>query len=66
MQCLMVEEHGGSYRQIGEAQIEDWEDVLEAIDGEPALIGRVDGWSPYTHAYRLPNGLIYLVALEQE
>jgi hypothetical protein len=63
IQCLMVDEHGGTYHKIPDAEVEDWEDILDAIDGEPQLIERVQGWPPYTHAYRLPTGSIYLVAL---
>lgn len=65
MQCLMVEEENGGYRRLAEAQTEDWDEVLDAIEGEPALIGRINGWDPYTHAYRLPNGAVYLVAQEE-
>ena len=62
IQCLMVDERDGSYHEIADAEIEDWEEVLDAIDGEPQLIGPIEDWPPYTHAYRLPNGPVYLVA----
>lgn len=62
IQCLMVQEHDGHYHEIPDAEIEDWEDILEAIDDEPQLIQRISGWAPYTHVYRLPNGAVYLVA----
>lgn len=39
-------------------------EVLEELDGEPHLIASVEGWSPYRHTYRLPDGSVYLVALE--
>jgi hypothetical protein len=62
IQCLQVYERDLSYHRIGEAEVEDWEEVLEAIEGEPQLIKRIEGWSPYTHVYRLPDGSLYLVA----
>jgi hypothetical protein len=46
--------------------VEDWDEVLDAIDGEPHLIERISGWTPYTHAYRLPDGTVYLVAMAEE
>jgi len=62
--CIMVSRGGGRYHQIPEAEIEDWEEVLETIDGEPALVERLTGWEPYTHAFRLPDASVYLVALK--
>ena len=44
--------------------VEDWDEVREEFDAPPRLLGRVEGWARYTHAYRLPNGSVYLVALE--
>jgi len=64
--CIMVFRRGGRYHRIPETEVEDWEEVLDAIDGEPELIERVSGWDPYTHAYRLPDASVYLVALESE
>jgi hypothetical protein len=61
-QCLMVYERGGRYHRIPDTEIEDWEELLDSIEGEPQLLGRIDGWPPYTHAYRLPDGAVYLVA----
>jgi len=58
----MVYEKDGRYRRIAEAEVEDWEELLEAIEGEPKFIERIEGWPPYTHVYRLPDGSVYLVA----
>ncbi len=62
IQCLMVHERGGSYHRIPDAEVEDWEELLDVIEGEPQLIERIEKWPPYTHAYRLPDGEVYLVA----
>ena len=62
IQCLKIHEHDGAYHKIADAEVEDWEEILDAIDGEPQLIELIQGWPPYTHAYRLPNGPVYLVA----
>ena len=62
--CLLVFERKGKYHRIPDAEVEDWDEVREELDGEPRLIERVDGWAPYTHAYQLPSGAVYLVALE--
>jgi hypothetical protein len=62
IQCIMVQEQNGSYRRISDAEVEDWEELLDTIEGDPELIERVEGPAPYTHAYRLPNGAVYLVA----
>ncbi len=35
IQCLMVYERDLHYHRIGEAVVEDWEVVLDAIEGEP-------------------------------
>ena len=64
--CIMVFRRGGRYHRIPETEIEDWEEVLDAIDGEPELIEGVSGWEPYTHAFRLPDASVYLVVLETE
>lgn len=61
-QCLMVQEHGGEYHRIRDAEAEEWEALLDEIEGDPVLIGRIEGHQPYTHAYRLPDGAVYLVA----
>jgi len=60
-QCLMVFQRNHTYHRIPDAEVEDWEELLDSFDGEPQLIGRVEGWAPYTHAYRLPVGAVYLV-----
>ena len=62
IQCLMVHEHDGHYHRIPDAEVEDWEEILDEIEGEPQLIDSVKGWPPYTHVYRLPEGSVYLVA----
>jgi len=62
----MVFRSGGHYHRIPETEIEDWEEVIEGIDGEPELIERLTGWEPYTHAFRLPDASVYMVALEAE
>jgi hypothetical protein len=64
--CIMVFRRDSRYHRIPESEVEDWEEVLDAIDGEPELIERLSGWEPYTHAYRLPDASVYLVALESE
>ena len=64
--CLLVFERSRKYYRIPDTEVEDWNEVLEELDGEPHLIERVDGWAPYTHAFRLPDGSVYLVALEAE
>ena len=65
-QCLLVFERDRKYHRIPDAEVEDWDEILEELDGEPHLIGSVEGWPPYTHAYRLPDGSVYLVALAAE
>lgn len=62
IQCLRVREHNRTYHLISDTEAEDWEEILDLIEGEPQLIERVEGWQPYTHAYRLPDGTVYLVA----
>lgn len=62
IQCLMVYERNGSYHQVAEAEVEDWEEILDEVEGEPQLIESIEGWPPYTHVYRLPDGSVYLVA----
>lgn len=64
--CIMVFRRGDRYHRIPETEIEDWEEVLDAIDGTPELIERVSVWQPYTHAFRLPDNSVYLVALESD
>ena len=61
-QCLMVSERNGDYRRIPAAEVEEWEELLEGIEGEPELIELIKGHAPYTHAYRMPDGAVYLVA----
>ncbi len=65
-QCVLVFERNGKYHRIPDAEVEDWDEVREELDADPRLIGRVEGWAPYSHAYRLPNGAVYLVALQSE
>jgi len=65
-QCLLVFEHNRKFHRIPDAEVEEWDEVLEELDGQPHLIKRVEGWAPYTHAYRLPDGSVYLVAIESE
>jgi len=60
----MVFARGGRYHRIPDAEIEDWNEVIDGIEGEPELIESVDGWAPYTRAYRLPDRSVYLVAIE--
>ena len=62
IRCIQVYERDGRYQRIPDAEVEDWEEVLEAIEGEPRLIETIQGWPPYTHVYRLPDGSVYLVA----
>ena len=61
--CVLVFERKGKFHRIPDAEVEDWDEVCEELDAEPRLIQRVEGWEPYTHAYRMPNGSVYLVAL---
>jgi hypothetical protein len=61
-QCLLVFERNGKYHRIPDAEVEDWDEVREELDIPPQLIACVEGWAPYTHAFRLPNGAVYLVA----
>ena len=61
-QCLLVFQRNGKYFRIPDAEIEDWNEVREELDTAPVLIEPIEGWAPYTHAYRLPNGSVYLVA----
>ncbi len=65
-QCLLVFERNGKFHRIPDAEVEDWSEVREELEGEPHLIGRIEGWAPYNHAFRLPDGSVYLVALEAE
>jgi hypothetical protein len=65
-QCLLVFERNRKYHRIPDAEVEDWDEVQEELDGAPHLIERVEGWAPYTHAYRLPDGSVYLVARAAE
>jgi hypothetical protein len=64
--CIMVFRRSGRYHRIPETEVEDWEEILDDIDGEPELLERLSGWEPYTHAYRLPDASVYLVALAEE
>ena len=61
--CLMAYQRKGKYFRIPDAEVEDWDEVCEELDAAPQLIGLVEGWAPYTHAYRLPSGAVYLVAV---
>ena len=62
IQCLMADARDGRYHRIPDAEVEDWEELLDVIEGEPELIETIEGWPPYTHVYRLPEGSVYLVA----
>ena len=64
--CLQVYQRKDKYFRIPDAEVEDWDEVREELESEPRLIERVAGWAPYTHAYRMPNGGVYLVALEND
>lgn len=66
VQCLLVFARGGKYHRIPDAEPEDWEEILDGIDGEPDLIEPIQGWSPYTHAYRMPDKSVYLVAMPED
>jgi len=66
IQCVLVFERNRKYHRIPDAEVEDWEELLDGIEGEPQLIERIDGWAPYTHAYRMPDGAVYLVASANE
>jgi hypothetical protein len=45
IQSLMVDERGGTYYKIPDAEVEDWEEILDAIDEEAQLIERIQGWA---------------------
>jgi hypothetical protein len=64
--CMLVYHRNEKYFRVPDAETEDWDEVREELDAEPRLIERVEGFAPYTHAFRLPNGSVYLVALEAE
>jgi len=66
VRCIMVFARNGKYHRIPDAEVEDWEEVLDGIDGEPELIERIDGWAPYTRAYRMPDRSVYLVAIPED
>ncbi len=66
IQCVMVHESDGGYDRIPDAEVEDWEALLDEVEGEPLLIEHLQGHPPYTHAYRLPNGVVYFVALREQ
>jgi hypothetical protein len=66
IRCVMVFVRNGKYHRIPDAEIEDWDEVRDGVDGDPQLIERIDGWAPYTHAFRMPDGPVYLVALPRE
>ncbi|MGO9454032.1 MAG: hypothetical protein ACLQDV_23725 [Candidatus Binataceae bacterium] len=66
IRCVLVFERNRKYHRIPDAEVEDWEELLEGIEGEPQLIERINGWAPYTHAYRMPDGAVYLVASTTE
>jgi hypothetical protein len=63
IRCVMVFARNGKYHRIPDAEVEDWEEVLDGVDGAPVLIERIDGWAPYTRAYRMPDRSVYLVAI---
>jgi hypothetical protein len=51
------------YRLSGETEPEDWEELLDEVVGEPELIEHMRGFPPCAHAYRMPNGAVYLDAI---
>jgi len=59
--CLMAYQRQGKFFRIPDAEVEDWDEVREELESAPRLIQRLEGWDPYTHAYRMPNGSVYLV-----
>lgn len=61
--CVQVFRRGNRYLRIPDTEIEDWDEVREGSDGEPQFVETVSGFEPYTHAFRLPEGIFYLVAL---
>ncbi len=48
--------------ELGRLKLKIGKEVLDAIEEEPQLIKSIEGWPPYTHVYRLPDGSLYLVA----
>ena len=62
--CIMVFRSRGRYHRIPETEIENWEEVLDAVDRKPVLIERLIGWEPYSQAFRVPDGSVYMVTLE--
>ncbi|MBV8134956.1 MAG: hypothetical protein JO121_04830 [Deltaproteobacteria bacterium] len=63
IQCVMAHRENDGYCLRDETEPEDWEELLDEVEGEPELIEHVRGFPPYTHAYRMPNGAVYLVAI---
>jgi hypothetical protein len=63
IQCVMAYHENHGYRLSSETEPENWEELLDEVEGEPELIEHVHGFPPYTHAYRMPNGAVYLVAI---
>jgi len=61
--CIQAFVRNGRYQLIPDTEVEDWDEVCDSSDQAPALIERVHGPAPYTHAFRLPSGAVYLVAL---
>lgn len=59
--CIQVFERQGRYLRIPDTEIEDWDEVREGSDQKPQILGPVTQWPPYTHAFRLSDGTIYLV-----
>ena len=59
--CIQVFARQGRYLRIPDTEIEDWDEVREGSDHKPQMLGPVAEWPPYTHAFRLPDGTIYLV-----
>jgi hypothetical protein len=59
--CLLVYQRKEKFFRIPDAEVEDWDEVREELESPPRLIQRVEGWAPYTRAYRMPNGSVYLV-----
>jgi hypothetical protein len=46
IRCLMVYQRDGRYHRNAEAEVEDWEEILDAVEGEPQLIESIEGWPP--------------------
>jgi hypothetical protein len=58
IQCVKAYRENHGYRLSSETEPEDWDELLEEVEGEPELIEHVRASPPYTHAYRMPNGAV--------